>query len=51
MDALIVAHGHDWPSAWLEERGLPTWADRFRQLRITRGESFHDTQLALSIAQ
>ncbi|MDQ6633828.1 MAG: DUF87 domain-containing protein [Gemmatimonadota bacterium] len=50
IDDLIEAHGPDWPAAWLEERGLGSWAERFRHHRTHEGESDHDTQLALSIA-
>jgi type IV secretion/conjugal transfer VirB4 family ATPase len=30
VDALAEQHGKEWPAFWLEEKGLPDWADRFR---------------------
>ena len=51
VDALIDAHGPEWPAAWLEERGLGQWAQRYREHHKTTGEQRHDTQLAFSIAE
>jgi type IV secretion system protein TrbE len=50
IESLIATQGAEWPAAWLQQRGLPTWAARFRQLR-THGDSANDQQLALSVAQ
>ena len=30
IEALIAAHGTDWPAAWLEELGLDECAERYR---------------------
>ena len=49
IESLIVTQGAEWPAAWLQQRGLSTWAARFRQLR-PHGESANDQQLALPIA-
>ena len=51
IDTLITAHGEDWPAAWLDERGLAVWADRFRQHRANPGGTSDDVQLDLSIAR
>ena len=50
IETLIAIHGDEWPSAWLQERGLSTWAARFRHLRA-QGVSSDDPQLALPIQQ
>lgn len=34
---LIATHGRDWPAAWLDQRGLGTWAEVLRADRIREG--------------
>jgi hypothetical protein len=50
IEALIAAHGRDWPALWLEERRLGNWAERLRAHRVSQGELHDDTQLDLPIA-
>jgi type IV secretion system protein VirB4 len=33
VEQLIATHGSDWPAAWLDERGLGTWAEVLRSDR------------------
>ena len=50
IDELIAAHGLDWPAAWLDERGLASWATRVRQHRPSSGDTPYADHLALPIA-
>ncbi len=47
LEALIAAHGSDWPAARLDERGLVDWAARLRVHRPVEGEPLDDLPLAL----
>src|SRR5216684_5401724 len=49
LEALIAAHGRDWPAARLDERGLGNWAERLRAHPTAQGEPLDDRPLALSI--
>jgi type IV secretion system protein VirB4 len=51
LEALIAAHGRDWPAARLTERGLGDWADRLPTSHTQEGGSPDDTLLALPIAR
>lgn len=50
IEALIAAHGPDWPALWLEEQRLGNWAERLRAHRVSQGDLHDDTQLDLPIA-
>ncbi len=39
LEALIAAHGDDWPAARLEERGLGEWAERLRACRVPQNDA------------
>ena len=45
LDILIREHKQNWVSAWLEERGLGTFARKWRELR---NERFPETQITAS---
>ena len=52
IEALVDAHGAaDWPAAWLEERGLAGWAERYRTTRDAIARARHDPTGGLDDAQ
>ena len=50
MEALVETEGSLWPAAWLEQRGLTTWAERFRALHFAWGGPSDAAQLAFDMA-
>jgi type IV secretion/conjugal transfer VirB4 family ATPase len=51
VDGLIATHGASWPAALLDERGLGSWAGRFREYLNANREPSNETQLAFATAQ
>jgi type IV secretory pathway VirB4 component len=51
IDGLIAIHGATWPAALLDERGLGSWANRFRDHLNANREPQNEAQLALAVAQ
>jgi type IV secretion system protein VirB4 len=51
IESLMANHGRAWPAVVLEERGLGSWANRFREQINPKGERENETQLAFTAAQ
>ena len=49
IEALMAQEGTTWPAAWLEARGLSSWAQRLGEHHTERGGSSDDRQLALPL--